>query len=97
MTCPWNGEIEVNKSYFGGVRKGKRGRGAAEEGNVRTVIVRLSSPFLTIRTLCCPQASTKAHGSALSAKKSTLTPFPNFPSFEIIYSTSLPFYGSLIK
>jgi len=27
--CPVEGEIEVDESYFGGVRKGKRGRGAA--------------------------------------------------------------------
>ena len=26
---PFTGEIEVDESYFGGVRKGKRGRGAA--------------------------------------------------------------------
>ena len=26
---PFDGEIEVDESYFGGVRKGKRGRGAA--------------------------------------------------------------------
>ena len=28
-TSPFSGEIEVDESYFGGVRKGKRGRGAA--------------------------------------------------------------------
>src|SRR5271154_3342725 len=28
-TCPERGEFEVDESYFGGVRKGKRGRGAA--------------------------------------------------------------------
>ncbi len=27
--CPIHGEIEIDESYFGGVRKGKRGRGAA--------------------------------------------------------------------
>ena len=27
--APFSGEIEVDESYFGGVRKGKRGRGAA--------------------------------------------------------------------
>jgi len=27
--CPISGEIEIDESYFGGVRKGKRGRGAA--------------------------------------------------------------------
>jgi transposase len=26
--APFSGEIEVDESYFGGVRKGKRGRGA---------------------------------------------------------------------
>ena len=26
---PFHGEIEVDESYFGGIRKGKRGRGAA--------------------------------------------------------------------
>lgn len=29
VTSPFDGEIEVDESYFGGVRKGKRGRGAA--------------------------------------------------------------------
>ncbi len=28
-TCLFEGEIEVDESYFGGSRKGKRGRGAA--------------------------------------------------------------------
>ena len=28
-SSPFDGEIEVDESYFGGVRKGKRGRGAA--------------------------------------------------------------------
>jgi transposase len=30
---PFDGEIEIDESYFGGVRKGKRGRGAA--GKIR--------------------------------------------------------------
>ena len=45
----FNGEVELDESYFGGVRKGKRGRGAAgktivfgmlkRQGKVYTVIV----------------------------------------------------------
>jgi len=45
----FNGEVEINESYFGGVRKGKRGRGAAgkvvvfgmlkRHGKVFTVVV----------------------------------------------------------
>jgi len=45
----FNGEIEIDESYFGGVRKGKRGRGAAgkvvvfgmlkRQGKVFTVVV----------------------------------------------------------
>ena len=47
--CPISGEVEVDESYFGGVRKGKRGRGAAGKvpvfgllkrgGRVRTVMI----------------------------------------------------------
>src|SRR5260221_14510730 len=33
-TAPFAGEIEVDESYFGGQRKGKRGRGAAGKGPV---------------------------------------------------------------
>lgn len=29
VECPFDGEVEVDESYFGGTRKGKRGRGAA--------------------------------------------------------------------
>jgi len=46
---PFAGEIEVDESYFGGIRKGKRGRGAAgkvpvfgllkREGRVYTVMI----------------------------------------------------------
>lgn len=32
---PLGGEIEVGESYFGGHRKGKRGRGAAGESSSR--------------------------------------------------------------
>ncbi len=32
--APFSGEIEVDESYFGGVRKGKRGRGAAGKAPV---------------------------------------------------------------
>jgi len=45
----FNGEVEIDESYFGGVRKGKRGRGAAgkvvvfgmlkRHGKVFTVVV----------------------------------------------------------
>jgi len=53
----FNGQIELDESYFGGVRKGKRGRGAAgkiavfgmlkRQGKVYTVVVEnTSSPVL---------------------------------------------------
>jgi transposase len=32
--APFAGESEVDKSYFGGVRKGKRGRGAVGKARV---------------------------------------------------------------
>jgi transposase len=56
-TIPFDGEVEVDESYFGGVRKGKRGRGAAGKtpvfgilkrgGKVYTVVI----PNIKSRTL----------------------------------------------
>ncbi|GAB4174973.1 MAG: hypothetical protein Kow00100_16940 [Geothermobacteraceae bacterium] len=37
---PFYGEIEVDESYFGGKRKGKRGRGAAGKGPVFGILKR---------------------------------------------------------
>jgi len=36
----FNGEIEIDESYFGGVRKGKRGRGAAGKTIVFSMLKR---------------------------------------------------------
>lgn len=57
------GEIEVDESYFGGVRKGKRGRGAARtilvfglpkrEGHVFTVAVRDTKADMLIPIITC--------------------------------------------
>lgn len=56
-TAPFGGEVEADESYFGSVRKGKRGRGAAGKvpvfgllkrgGRVYTVVV----PDVKSRTL----------------------------------------------
>lgn len=35
---PFAGEVEVDESYFGGARKGKRGRGAAGKVSLRAFI-----------------------------------------------------------
>lgn len=40
------GEIEVDESYFGGVRKGKRGRGAAGKMVVFGLLKRAGRPNL---------------------------------------------------
>ena len=56
---PFAGEIEVDESYFGGRRKGKRGRGAAGKVPVFGLLKRggrsmpWSSP-MPRRRRCCP-------------------------------------------
>ena len=60
-----SGEVEADESYFGGMRKGKRGRGAAgkitvfnlfkRDGNVCTAIISdAKTKTLLLRTLKCP-------------------------------------------
>ena len=39
-TFPEHGEFEVDESYFGGARKGKRGRGAAGKVPVFGILIR---------------------------------------------------------
>jgi transposase len=47
-----NGEVEVDESYFGGVRKGKRGRGAAGKTPVFGLLKRGGKVFVTIVPHC---------------------------------------------
>ncbi len=47
---PMAGEIEVDESYFGGVRKGKRGRGAAASHST----FRHDTPVFACSALCAP-------------------------------------------
>lgn len=51
---PFSGEVEVDESYFGGVRKGKRGRGAAGKVPVFGLLKRGGKVF----TLMIPNAKT---------------------------------------
>ena len=68
---PLSGEVEVDESYFGGKRKGKRGRGAEgktpvvglaqREGHLRTVVV----PNVKTKTIMPIVAETVKLGSTL--------------------------------
>jgi len=44
----FNGEVEIDESYFGGVRKGKRGRGAAGKVVVFGMLKRHSKVFTVV-------------------------------------------------
>ncbi len=46
---PFDGEVEVDESYFGGVRKGKRGRGAAGKVPVFGLLKRGGRVFVNRR------------------------------------------------
>ena len=45
---PFGGEVEVNKSNFGGKRKGKRGRGAADKVPVFGILKRSGKVYTRI-------------------------------------------------
>ena len=50
----FSGEIEVGESYFGGRRKGKRGRGAAEKAPVFRFLKRGGKAYTTVITDASP-------------------------------------------
>jgi transposase len=77
-----NGEIEVDESYFGGKRKGKRGRGAAGKTPVFGILKRKGKVF----TAMIP-----------NAKASTLMPIiqQKIQPDSIVYSDSLSSYNVL--
>ena len=47
-TCPLESEVEVDESYFGGKRKGKRGRGAAGKVPVFGILEREGQVFVEV-------------------------------------------------
>ncbi|HBR06982.1 MAG TPA: IS1595 family transposase [Desulfovibrio sp.] len=81
-TSPLSGEVEVDESYFGGVRKGKRGRGAAGKVPVFGLLKRSGRVY----TVMIP-----------NARKTTLMPImermiqPN----SIVYTDSFSSYDAL--
>ena len=79
---PFSGEIEVDESYFGGRRKGKRGRGAAGKVPVFGLLKRGGKVFTKIIP---------------NAKASTLMPIiqEKILPDSVVYSDSLPSYNVL--
>jgi len=79
---PFTGEVEVDESYFGGRRKGKRGRGAAGKIPVFGLLKRGGKVY----TQVIPDA-----------KASTLMPIikDRIAPDSIVYSDSLPSYNAL--
>lgn len=63
-TFPEHGEFEVDESYFGGARKGKRGRGAAGKVPVFGILKRGGKVY----TKMIPDASSKTLLKALKSK-----------------------------
>lgn len=81
-TAPFAGEIEVDESYFGGHRKGKRGRGASGKVPVFGLLKRGGKVYAVV---------------IADAKATTLLPILKeriVPDF-IVYSDSLPSYNAL--
>ena len=79
---PFSGEIEVDESYFGGKRKGKRGRGAAGKVPVFGLLKRGGKVFTKIIP---------------NAKAATLMPIMQekiLPD-SVVYTDSLPSYNVL--
>src|SRR5664280_1350053 len=76
------GEIEVDESYFGGVRKGKRGRGAAGKVPVFGLLKRGGKVYAVV---------------IADAKAATLLPIlkERIMPDSIVYSDSLPSYNAL--
>ena len=79
---PFAGEIEVDESYFGGRRKGKRGRGAAGKVPVFGLLKRGGKVYAVVIT---------------DAKAATLMPIlkQRIVPDSIVYSDSLPSYNAL--
>ena len=80
--CPFSGEVEVDESYFGGVRKGKRGRGAAGKVPVFGLLKRAGRVY----TVMIP-----------NAKQSTLLPIMErmIQPDSIVYTDSFSSYDAL--
>ena len=81
-TTPFAGEIEVDESYFGGRRKGKRGRGAAGKVPVFGLLKRGGKVYAVV---------------IRDAKATTLLPIlkERIVPDSIVYSDSLPSYNAL--
>jgi len=79
---PFAGEIEVDESYFGGRRKGKRGRGAAGKVPVFGLLKRGGKVYAVV---------------IADAKATTLLPIlkKRIVPDSIVYSDSLPSYNAL--
>ena len=79
---PFTGEIEVDESYFGGRRKGKRGRGAAGKVPVFGLLKRGGKVYAVVVT---------------NAKATTLQPIlkQRIVPDSIVYSDSLTSYNAL--
>ena len=81
-TAPFAGEIEVDESYFGGRRKGKRGRGAAGKVPVFGLLKRGGKVYAVV---------------IANAKATTLLPIlkERIMPDAIVYSDTLPSYNAL--
>ena len=81
-SSPVTGEIEVDESYFGGHRKGKRGRGAAGKVPVFGILKRGGKVYTKIIP---------------NARKMTLLPIIHqmITPDSIVYTESLPSYNAL--
>src|SRR5882757_3786783 len=79
---PFAGEIEVDESYFGGHRKGRRGRGAAGKVPVFGLLKRGGKVYAVV---------------IADAKAATLLPIlkERIVPDSIVYSDSLPSYNAL--
>jgi transposase len=79
---PFAGEIEVDESYFGGRRKGKRGRGAAGKVPVFGLLKRGGKVYVAV---------------IANAKATTLLPIlkERIVPDSIVYSDTLPSYDTL--
>src|SRR5882724_10590202 len=81
-SSPLSGEIEVDESYFGGRRKGKRGRGAAGKVPVFGLLKRGGKVYAVV---------------IADAKAATLLPIlkQRIVPDSIVYSDALPSYNAL--
>ena len=82
QAAPFAGEIEVDESYFGGHRKGKRGRGAAGKVPVFGLLKRGGKVYAVV---------------IADARATTLLPIlkERIVPDSIVYSDSLPSYNAL--